>query len=103
MTVKSGEDWRTEVSLEVLQEENLLCLKITYKMHLNEPKDFWNNVLWKDEAKVKLFGFDCQYIGNNQIAFQHEHPRPTVKHGGVGVMIWGCFAAAGANVRPSNS
>uniref|UniRef100_A0A3B1KHJ0 Tc1-like transposase DDE domain-containing protein n=1 Tax=Astyanax mexicanus TaxID=7994 RepID=A0A3B1KHJ0_ASTMX len=41
--------------------------------------------LWLDESKVKYFGLNMW----------QKRPIPTVKHGGGGIMLWGCFSSAG--------
>ena len=64
--------------------------------------DYWNHVLWSDEMKINLFGFN---------GFKHVWRRPgeeykdkciipTVTHGGRNVMVWGCMSAAGVGELP---
>ncbi|KAF7670306.1 hypothetical protein LDENG_00272020 [Lucifuga dentata] len=67
------------------------------KKHLDDPQDFWENILWTDETKVELFGrCASRYIWRKtNTAFQKKNIIPTVKHGGGSVMVWGCFAASG--------
>ena len=49
-----------------------------------------NNILWSDETKIELFGLNttCQF-------WRKPGTIPAVKHGGVSIMLWGCFSAAG--------
>jgi len=68
------------------------------KLHLNKPQDFfWNNELWTDETKEKIFGHNTQqHVWRKpNTAYQHKHLIPTVKHGGGRLMIWACSAATG--------
>ncbi len=59
--------------------------------------DYWNHVLWSDETKRNLFGSD----GVNRLwrkpseEYKDKCVLPIVKHGGWGVMVWGCMSAAG--------
>src|SRR4029434_8674885 len=49
--------------------------------------------MWSDETKIKLFGINstCHvWRGKNA-----EYDTVTVKHGGVNIMLWGCFSAKG--------
>ena len=66
------------------------------KKHLDDPQDFWRNILWTDESKIELFGrCAARYIcRKNGTAFD-KNIMPTVKHGGASVMFWDCFAALG--------
>lgn len=58
---------------------------------------FWNNVLFTDESKFNLFGSDGRvnvWRKTNEEMLP-QHLRPTVKHGGGHVMVWGACSAAG--------
>ena len=65
--------------------------------HLDRPASFWKQVLWTDETKIELFGHNYlrRVWQKPNAAFQEKNLRPTVKHGGGSIMLWGCFAAAG--------
>lgn len=61
-----------------------------------EP-EFWKKVIWSDESKFNLFGPD----GHGRVwrkpkeALNPKNTIKTVKHGGGGIMVWGCMAASG--------
>uniref|UniRef100_A0A8C6Q7I4 Transposase n=1 Tax=Nothobranchius furzeri TaxID=105023 RepID=A0A8C6Q7I4_NOTFU len=81
----------------LLSKKNIrACLNFD-KKHLNDRQDFWENTLWTDETKVKLFGRQIyRYIWRrSNTTFQTKNIKPTVKYGGGSVMVWGCFAASG--------
>ena len=65
-------------------------------MHTDEPKSFWENVLWTDETKLELFGKSHQlYVHRRKNeAYKEKNIVPTVKHGVGLVMFWSCFAAS---------
>ncbi|XP_054648642.1 AP-1 complex-associated regulatory protein isoform X1 [Dunckerocampus dactyliophorus] len=86
----------------LMNKKNIkVCLNFA-KKHLDDPtQDLWENTLWSDETKVELFG-RCvsHYIWRkSNAAFQKKNIIPTVKYGGGGVMVWGCFAALGPGRR----
>lgn len=81
----------------LLTKKNIKARLTFATKHLNDPQDFWENILWTDETKVELFG-RCvsRYIWRkSNTAFQKKNIIPTVKHGGGSVMVLGCFAASG--------
>ncbi len=58
--------------------------------------DYWNHVMWSDETKINLFGSDgveCVWWQPGE-EYKDKFVLPTVKHGGGGVMVWGCMSAA---------
>ena len=61
-----------------------------------KPQDFWDSVLWTNEAKVE-FGLNGQYCiwKTTNTAFEQMNLIPIFKHGGGGMMILSCFVATG--------
>ncbi|GFX47866.1 transposable element Tcb1 transposase [Trichonephila clavipes] len=59
--------------------------------------EFWNTVIFSDETKFNIFGSDGrQYVWRKpNTELEKQHLIPTVKHGGGGVLVWGCMAANG--------
>ncbi len=58
--------------------------------------DYWNHVLCSYETKIKLFGSDGvkRVWQQPDEEYKDKCVLPTVKHGGGGVMLWGCMSAA---------
>ncbi len=59
--------------------------------------DYWNNVLWSDETKINLFGSDgVKHVWRQPgELYKDKCVLPTVKHGGGGVIVWGCMSGTG--------
>lgn len=66
----------------------------TYKM---KDFDFWEKVIFSDESKYNIFGSDGrQMVWRKPCkALDLKNIKPTVKHGGASVMVWGCMSARG--------
>ena len=54
------------------------------------PKDLRNKILLSDETKIELFGLNAKCH-----VWKKPGTIPMVKHGGGGIMLWGCFSVAG--------
>lgn len=65
--------------------------------HVNEPNDFWSDVIFCDETKIMLYYND----GPNRVwrqplkALENKNITPTVKFGKLSVMVWGCISSQG--------
>ena len=55
--------------------------------------DFWNHVLWSNETNINLFVKHVWQQPGEE--YKDKCVVPTGKHGGGGVMVWGCMSAAG--------
>ena len=74
------------------------------KQHLEFAKKYkdwtvedWRNVVFSDETKVNRFGADGQKWCWKKpgSSLQPNHVKPTIKHGGGSMMVWGCMTAQG--------
>lgn len=65
--------------------------------YISKPREFWERVLFTDESKFCAFGIKGKKLvwRKSGTALDKENLLPTVKHGGGGVMVWGCMAAEG--------
>ena len=59
--------------------------------------DLWGKVLWSDEKRFNLFHSDGRtYVRRpDGMALRPQYVKPTVAHGGAGIMVWGCFCRSG--------
>ena len=62
---------------------------------------FWRNVLWSDETKIELFGHNNhRHVWRKKgEACKPKNTILTVKHVGVHIMLWRCFAAGGTGAH----
>lgn len=67
------------------------------KSNINKNSDYWNKVIFADESKFNIFGSDGRILvwRKPREEFRKQNLVPTVKHGGGGVMVWGCMSSAG--------
>jgi transposase len=57
----------------------------------------WSQVVFSDETKINIWGSDgCKYFWTRPgDELRPHHIEVTVKHGGDGLMLWGCITARG--------
>ena len=67
------------------------------KEYFSNPLDFWKSIIWSDESKFELLSCNRrQYVWRKKgEAFKIENLKPTVKHGGGSLMVWGCVSYYG--------
>lgn len=60
----------------------------------NWTVDDWKRVIWSDETKINRFQSDGKeyYWHRPDEKLQRHQVKQTVKHGGGGLMVWGCFS-----------
>lgn len=65
--------------------------------HVDKDQEYWNRVLFTDESKFNISASDGKVTVWRRVGeeFQQKNLRGTVKHGGGGVLVWGCMAANG--------
>ncbi len=67
------------------------------RAHADKDEDYWDSILWSDETKINVFGTDgFKTVWRRKgEEYKEKCMVPTVKHGGGGVLMWGCMSAAG--------
>lgn len=85
---------RKKPLLNAKHKANRLSFAKTYK---DKEGNFWSKVLLSDETKINLFGSDgIKRVWRRAGEAYHEScTKPTVKHGGGNIMVWGCMSTAG--------
>lgn len=94
---KEGYNGRVARKKPLLSERNRKLRKSFAQEYSKEEETFWDDVIFLDESKFNLFGSDGKTMvwRKPNTELQKEHLRPTVKHGGGSVMIWGCISTKG--------
>jgi len=65
--------------------------------YLDRNFEYWEQVIFSDESKFNIFGSD----GEGKVwrkpceELKLKNVKPTVKHGGGSVLVWGCMSARG--------
>jgi len=79
----------------VTEKNRKLRLSFTKSM-INTLETYWNNVLFADESKFNIFGSDGRITvwRRKNEELHSKNLVGTVKHGGGGVLVWGCMAAS---------
>ncbi|GFV39927.1 transposable element Tcb1 transposase [Trichonephila clavipes] len=62
--------------------------------------NFWKKVIFSDESKFNIFGSDGRRTvwRKPNTALDPKNLRPTLKHGGGSVMVWGRMASNGSSM-----
>jgi len=63
------------------------------KQYKNWTIEDWKKVIWSDETKINRYQSDGKeyYWHRLYETIKKHHVKPTVKHGGGNIMVWGCF------------
>ena len=67
------------------------------RQHLTWTPVEWDTVLWSDESRFQLFQSDGRVYVRRAVGeeFHEACVAPSVKHGGSGIMVWGCMGSSG--------
>ena len=67
------------------------------RQHEEKENSFWERVLWTDETKIELFGYNYRnhVLMKDGEVYSPKNTVPTVKFGRGSIMIWGYFSAKG--------
>lgn len=94
---KNNLNGRTARNKPFISQTNRLKRLQFAREHVNKDLDFWNSVIFADETKINLFGSDGKISvwrkPNEELKLKNM--KATLKHGGGGVMLWGCMSSAG--------
>jgi len=94
---KQGYNGRVARKKPLLSERNRKLRENFAKEYAKKDQSWWDDVIFLDESKFNLFGSDGKTMvwRKPNTELQKQHLRPTVKHGGGSVMIWGCISSKG--------
>ena len=88
---------RRPVKKKLISKKNRKIRVDWAKQHLHWTRQEWSRVVCSDESKFNLFRSDGVKWIRRPVStrFDPKYQKPTVKHEGGSVMIWGCFCASG--------
>lgn len=93
-----GRKPRRKPFISLINQEKRLTFAHTYVcMYLHNDNSFWERVLFTDESKFTIYDSEKRgYVWRKQnAALQKDNLCGTMKHGGSGVLVWGCMSASG--------
>lgn len=81
----------------LLSEKNIKARLEYAKKHKDWTAEDWNRVIFSDETKINRFNSDGRswYWSRDPSVLDARSVKPTVKHGGGGIMLWGCMTSQG--------
>ena len=67
------------------------------KDHLSWTSEMWSKVLWSDESRFCLYQSDGRVYVHCRVGEEYLDACvvPTARHGGGGIMVWGCMMTQG--------
>lgn len=85
---------RRKPYISVINRQKRIAFANTF---INKPPEFWKQIIFSDESKFCIFGIKGRQIvwRKSGTELEKQNLVGTVKHGGGGVMVWGCMAASG--------
>lgn len=81
----------------LLSPKNIKSRMEFARKHKDWTEDDWNRVIFSDETKINRFNSDGRqwFWSKDPFVLDERSVKPTVKHGGGGVLIWGCMTSKG--------
>jgi len=91
--MKSGEKKKKPL----LSAKNIKARLDFAKTHQHWTADDWERVIFSDETKINRFNSDGRtwFWSRDPNSLNEHSVQQTVKHGGGGVMMWGCMCSKG--------
>jgi hypothetical protein len=88
---------RVKVKKPSLSDEQRRDRRALAEKYKDWTVEDWNRVVWSDETQFKLHAAGGrQYCWTRPgTSLRDSQVQPTVKYGGGGIMVWGCFTAQG--------
>ena len=95
--IKEGLNGRVARAKPLLRKVNKTKRLKYARSHRNWTSEQWKNVLWTDESKFEIFSSKRrQYVRRrNGESLKEICLKPTIKHGGGSINVWGCLSANG--------
>ena len=81
----------------LLSAKHIKARKEFARQYKDQPMEFWYSVIFSDESKFEMFNTSRREYCRRKInqEFNLVNLKPTVKHGGGSVFVWGCFSYHG--------
>ena len=75
----------------------VIAVHVGLRTHKDWTAEHWSKVIFSDESRFLLHRSDGRVYVRRMAGeeFKEDCVQPTVKHGGGGIMVWGCINAKG--------